>query len=843
MRIAKTLFLYPSHTMRRSNVSNDVPAMSFEHTESLFPSSRAAIFYEFKKSYSSDTGSIPVGISLPLYQVTTSAYFLSDIRELNKSDRGLISHGSTQNRLSNSIHPSTFVSSNDKISFHTFESLFAGTVLENGGSRASSPASLPIGFEGQYFTAIASSDHTVGARAGSAEPAAEGLGLGETTDAVTFARSESMATNGMLTVSSGGTAHDNSFVNSNSSTKTISGAPTGSGSMTVASGSTLVISNDITSSYTGTITINAGATLELTGSVSNTVTIAFAGGDATLKLDQPSLFAGSITGLTAGGLGDLNDQGDTIDLTQFSPSSGTGIYYAAIGTQNNTRVLEIQQGYPSRTVGNYVTTGSAIDYHIAGDLSDDFFNVSSSGSDTLLTLTNGNPIDIALNAYNLPETGAGITIGVISSYTGKGENEGAAISQIIKDIAPDAHVDVMLLSANGSKASMAKDILALANSGANIILDDISFGSGPQGEQTSGSSVDKAIDEVVTQMGVSYFTAADNQGDRYPVYGHAADPHAITVGAVNWLAAPQPAPVGQYLSVDSEPYSAGNLTGKPNISAPDGGPVAGFSLSSNAGLDPFFGTSAAVPAAAAVAALMMQANATLKTNPAEIADLLEESAVPFGNHAISGAGLIQANSAVALALHAACYCDGTSIKTKYGATAVECLRIGDEVETPHTTPRPIKWIGHRKYAGRFIIGNDDILPVCFQAGSLGDNVPARDLRVSPHHAMYLDGFLIEAKDLINGVSITQDKHVASVTYFHIELETHDVILAEGAWSETFIDDDNRGLFHNAYEFAELYPCEKSQFARYCAPRIDCGFELEDIRRKLLKRAAFINRAA
>ena len=54
------------------------------------------------------------------------------------------------------------------------------------------------------------------------------------------------------------------------------------------------------------------------------------------------------------------------------------------------------------------------------------------------------------------------------------------------------------------------------------------------------------------------------------------------------------------------------------------------------------------------------------------------------------------------------------------------------------------------------------------------------------------------------VSVVQAESVAAVEYFHIELDSHDVILAEGAPSETFIDEDSRGMFHNAHEL-RLYP--------------------------------------
>ena len=96
-----------------------------------------------------------------------------------------------------------------------------------------------------------------------------------------------------------------------------------------------------------------------------------------------------------------------------------------------------------------------------------------------------------------------------------------------------------------------------------------------------------------------------------------------------------------------------------------------------------------------------------------------------------------------------------------------------------------------------MVGRKDILPICIKAGALDDNVPRRDLWISPHHAMFLEGVLIEAKDLVNGVSIVQADRVEKVEYFHVELETHNVIFAEGALSRDFFDDDSRGMFHNA----------------------------------------------
>jgi O-antigen biosynthesis protein len=184
----------------------------------------------------------------------------------------------------------------------------------------------------------------------------------------------------------------------------------------------------------------------------------------------------------------------------------------------------------------------------------------------------------------------------------------------------------------------------------------------------------------------------------------------------------------------------------------------------------------------------------------------------------------------------ACYLRGTLIRAERGDIAVENLAIGENIMTASGALRPIRWIGWRSYGGRFIIGRKDILPICIKAGALDDNVPGRDLWVSPHHAMYLEGVLIEAKDLVNGTSIVQPDGIDLVEYFHIELETHDLIIAEGAPSETFIDDDSRFMFQNAHEYRRLYPEAATGVDRYCAPRREDGYEVEAARRHIALRA-------
>ena len=179
----------------------------------------------------------------------------------------------------------------------------------------------------------------------------------------------------------------------------------------------------------------------------------------------------------------------------------------------------------------------------------------------------------------------------------------------------------------------------------------------------------------------------------------------------------------------------------------------------------------------------------------------------------------------------ACYCPGTLILTDRGEVPVESLAIGDAVLTLGGA-EPIRWIGRRSYAGRFLAGRAHLLPIRIRAGALGHGLPRRELRVSPSHAMFIDGVLVPAGELVDGVAIVQERDCQHVDYIHIELAEHAVIWAEGAPSETFVDDDSRAMFHNATDHAALYPDAPSVPAMFYAERVTDGYALEAIRQRL-----------
>lgn len=205
-----------------------------------------------------------------------------------------------------------------------------------------------------------------------------------------------------------------------------------------------------------------------------------------------------------------------------------------------------------------------------------------------------------------------------------------------------------------------------------------------------------------------------------------------------------------------------------------------------------------------------------------------------GNFSTAGFGVTASGNQTTIA-DVTCFVEGTRIATPDGEIAVEALNIGDLVTTRHHGARTVKWIGSRSYDGRFIRGNKAALPVRIKAGAIADGIPARDLRVSPGHAISIDDVLVHARRLVNGVSVVQEETVVEVTYFHIELENHEILLAENCPAESFMDEHFRQQFQNAAEFARLYPGQAAPRVM-CQPRLDSGFLLYKIQRRLRARA-------
>jgi hypothetical protein len=181
-----------------------------------------------------------------------------------------------------------------------------------------------------------------------------------------------------------------------------------------------------------------------------------------------------------------------------------------------------------------------------------------------------------------------------------------------------------------------------------------------------------------------------------------------------------------------------------------------------------------------------------------------------------------------------------------GEVAVEDLAIGDLVLTADGTPMPIRWIGQRHMAVSPGVANR-ILPVRIERGAFGHEMPHRDLLISPDHAVLVDGMLICAHQLLNGTAIRRETGLRLIHYFHIELEQHAILLAEGLPAESYLDTANRGFFDNADAPRILHPnlIDRADTARRqagsCAPFVVDAQAVAPVWQRLAKRAADLGR--
>lgn len=167
-----------------------------------------------------------------------------------------------------------------------------------------------------------------------------------------------------------------------------------------------------------------------------------------------------------------------------------------------------------------------------------------------------------------------------------------------------------------------------------------------------------------------------------------------------------------------------------------------------------------------------------------------------------------------------CFAAGTGIACPGGERAVETLEIGDTVLTADGRAVPVRWIGRQTVDKRFTPA-ERFAPVRVAAGALGGGLPERDLVLTADHALVLDGLAITAGALVNGTTICRvpmAELAERETYYHVETDDHEAILAEGAAAETFVECDQRRAFDNHAEYVALYGAERG-VAEMALPRV------------------------
>ena len=165
-----------------------------------------------------------------------------------------------------------------------------------------------------------------------------------------------------------------------------------------------------------------------------------------------------------------------------------------------------------------------------------------------------------------------------------------------------------------------------------------------------------------------------------------------------------------------------------------------------------------------------------------------------------------------------CFTPGTLIATPQGERLVEDLQVGDRVITRDNGIQEIKWVGRKDLTGFDLARKPHFKPILIQQGALGNNLPEHDMLVSPNHrvlvandktALYFEEreVLVAAKHLtgLDGVDEVESNGVA---YIHVMFDSHEVILSNGAWTESFQPGDYslKGIGNaQRQEILELFP--------------------------------------
>lgn len=165
-----------------------------------------------------------------------------------------------------------------------------------------------------------------------------------------------------------------------------------------------------------------------------------------------------------------------------------------------------------------------------------------------------------------------------------------------------------------------------------------------------------------------------------------------------------------------------------------------------------------------------------------------------------------------------CFTPGTAIATPRGERLVEELKVGDRIITRDNGIQEIRWVGHKAMSGKDLVGTPYLRPIRIKAGALGNGLPERDMMVSPNHRMLVSNdrtqlyfeereVLVAAKHLVGADGI-HEVDVLQTTYIHFMFDRHEVVLSNGAWTESFQPGDYslKGIGNaQRNEILELFP--------------------------------------
>lgn len=166
-----------------------------------------------------------------------------------------------------------------------------------------------------------------------------------------------------------------------------------------------------------------------------------------------------------------------------------------------------------------------------------------------------------------------------------------------------------------------------------------------------------------------------------------------------------------------------------------------------------------------------------------------------GNDTLPGTNQLDITGGQGVDNRLVCFTPGARIVTPRGERLVEDLRAGDKVLTRDNGLREIRWIGRRDLSPAELARTPEFQPILIRKGALGGDAPERDMLVSPNHRMLLchpvaelifaEREVLAAAKHLTGLDGVERAVAQNVSYIHLMFDNHEVILADGAWSESF----------------------------------------------------------
>ena len=620
----------------------------------------------------------------------------------------------------------------------------------------------------------------------------------------------------------------------------VPGSIGGSGSLSLANGGTLLVQGASAPSLTnngtifntagflnlgsvtgsGTIVVYNGASIEVAGSVAAGQTILFGGANVTARLDSPLAFNGTLAGF---GPGDSAFAGDKLVLAGVTGTSAQIV---------NSNTLSV------------TTSGSPVNIALAGNYTGAVFSVSAAGGNTTVQQVSGGPVRSGFSAIVTLNDQAGLSATVQNNIITDLQAAVSAWAQYLTGAAP-LRISLTITSASQTSSGELADAKPTSSidsgvtSGGKKIFTPSSAFALNNGiyQPNTAADIDVTIPGGSSNINRLFINPTPGTGtvpsDKFDLVSILT--HELGHGLVfSGLANNATGSIGANIF----PYD-NNL----QIAASNGTITSASFTGANAqtAYGAFLGTNVPTPVplnTGAGSALYHIANST--TDPLGN-DLMFSSILAGTTKTISAVDIGFARDA-GLPVTASvmpCYVAGTRIATPDGDAAVEALRPGDRVTTLDGTVRPVVWAGWRTVAVTRHPSPHQVRPVVIEPDAFGPGLPARTLRVSPDHAIFIDGDPIPARLLVNGTSIRIDTACRSVTYHHIELDRHDIVLAEGLPAESYLETGRRHMYANGGATIALHPDFTARVweTEGCAPLVLTGPRLEAARARLGARVA------